>query len=101
MPMLTLDDLLYAARNPVASAKGTWNEFVGGMTNARRNAEAPIATPMSVPAPPLQKRIMFADAPDRMQPALAGEKKKRRLTPEEELKVTSQGGQLAILNRGY
>ena len=101
MPMLTLDDLLYAARNPVASAKGTWNEFIGGMTKASNLPPAPVATPTAMPAPPVQKRIMFADAPDRMQPALAGEKKKRRLTPEEELKVTSQGGQLAILNRGY
>lgn len=112
MPRFTLqdilDNILHIAQHPVNSMRGTVNEFTNSMRVVHPSGgyvkqpeqSSQVVQPQGIQqmasqvqqAPPLY-------AQSYRQPGAPI--KKKRLTPDEELRVTSQGGQLDILDQGY
>jgi hypothetical protein len=92
--MPTLDDILFAIQHPLQSASGTANEFMNSIRSAYNNAQ--MQRMLQAPAPPVQAPTMPTVAP--VVP-VKPKKQKKLFTPEEELKQTTQAGQLAVLNQ--
>jgi hypothetical protein len=104
-----LEEILHALQNPIASIGGTYNEFMGSMAkpSLAYGNQTPVSPPLSDHGSyqqPTQQPSAWQGFVNKFKPASYQSDQPqpiKELTPEEELKVTSQGGQLAILNKGF
>lgn len=96
MPML--EDILFAIRHPLQSAGGTTSEFLNTMRSAYNNAQ--MQRILQVPNNPIgQAPLSTTGITPLISPIGKQKKSKKVFTPEEELKQTTQAGQLAVLNQ--
>jgi len=92
--MPTLDDILFAIQHPLQSASGTASEFMNSVRSAYNNAQMQrMLQNAPVPITPAPVTPMIP------APVVKQKKQKKIFTPEEELKQTTQAGQLAVLDQ--